>query len=169
MPEETITFELIRRIHLDEQRTPGLTKLPPNFFQAVSEYMAQKKQLELDDRRTVLEARSIENMVQNIFDRRERKILNHAIISARTGLPPENMVDEEKLFYKSVLNLIKARRDIFKSPKVESKPVVIFKEDVPEFLGLDEKTYGPFKKGDTATLPEENMKILLEREAIEVM
>ena len=170
MPEETITFELIRRIHMDEQRAPGLTRLPPNFFQTVSDYMRQKKQLDLDDRRTVLELRSVENMVQNIFDRRERKILNHAIISARTGLPPENLMEDEKTFYKSVLNLIKARRDDLKPPsRSETKPIIVFKEDVPAFLGIDEKTYGPFKSGDTATLPEENMKILLERGVAEAL
>ncbi|MBI2084446.1 MAG: DNA replication complex GINS family protein [Candidatus Aenigmarchaeota archaeon] len=168
MAEETITFELIRRIHMDEQRIPSLTKLPQNFFQSVLDYLSQKKQLEIDDRKNVLELRSIENMVQNIFDRRERKILNYAIIAARTGLPPENLVEEEKPFYKSVLSLIKARRsELFKMPAKESKPEVVFKEDVPEFVGIDEKTYGPFKKGDKAVLPEENMKIFLEREIVE--
>lgn len=166
MAEETITFELIRRIHMDEQRLPNLTKLPQNFFQSVLDYLNQKKQLELDDRKNVLELRSIENMVQNIFDRRERKIINYAIIAARTGMPPENLAEEEKPFYKAALNLIKTRRSgLFKAP--EKKPTVVFKEDMPEFLGIDEKNYGPFKKGDTAVLPEENMKILLERDIVE--
>jgi len=67
--------------------------------------------------------------------------------------------------------MIKSRRnDSLKallSTKTESQPLVIFKEDTPEFLGINEKTYGPFKKGDTAILPEENMRILLERGIVE--
>jgi DNA replication initiation complex subunit (GINS family) len=41
--------------------------------------------------------------------------------------------------------------------------MVVFKEAVPEFLGADLKTYGPFEKGDIAKLPEENAKILIEK------
>jgi DNA replication factor GINS len=51
--------------------------------------------------------------------------------------------------------------------KGELTTLVVFKEDVPQFLGADEKTYGPFKKGDIAKLPEENVKILLERNVVE--
>jgi len=40
---------------------------------------------------------------------------------------------------------------------------VIFKEDVEEFLGIDEKTYGPFKKGEKALIPKENAEILIRR------
>ena len=172
MPEETITFELIRKIQLDEQKATTLTRLPTNFFNAVSNYLEQKKKLVAgDDRKGALEMKSIERLIEDIFNRRERKILNAAIIAARSGLPPENLGEEEKPFYNSIVALVKNRRgDLLKSlltSKTEILPMVVFKEDISEFLGIDEKTYGPFKKGDTATLPEENMKILLERGIIE--
>lgn len=172
MSEETITFELIRKIQLEEQKTATLTRLPTNFFNAVSNYLEQKKKIVFsDDRKSAFELKSIERLVEDIFNRRERKILNAAIINARSGLPPENLGEEEKPFYNSIVALVKNRRsDLLKSlltSKTEILPMVVFKEDISEFLGIDEKTYGPFKKGDTATLPEENMRILLDRGVIE--
>ena len=47
--------------------------------------------------------------------------------------------------------------------------MLVFKEDVPEFLGVDLRKYGPFKKGDIAKIPEENAKILIESGKAEVM
>ena len=173
MPEETITFELIRKIQLDEQKLPTLTRLPTNFFNAVSNYLEQTKQIiDSDDRKGSLEMKSIERLVEDIFNRRERKILNATIIAARSGLPPENLGEEERPFYNSIVALIRNRRtDLLKilltGKHEETAPMVIFKEDTPEFVGIDEQAYGPFKKGDTAKVPEENMKILLERGIVE--
>ncbi|MBI2546877.1 MAG: DNA replication complex GINS family protein [Candidatus Aenigmarchaeota archaeon] len=172
MPEETITFELIRKIQLDEQNTSTLTRLPVNFFLAISNYLEQKKRLVAgDNRKDALEIKTIERLVEDIYNRRERKIINAAIISARSGLPPENLIDEEKPFYNSIVATIKNRRtDLLKTimgVKSAASPTVVFKEDTPEFVGIDEKTYGPFKVGDTALLPYDNMKILLERGVVE--
>ncbi|MHA1742634.1 MAG: DNA replication complex subunit Gins51 [Candidatus Heimdallarchaeota archaeon] len=170
MPEETITFELIRKIQRNEQSSPKLTKLPENFYQNVDGYLKQKRKLEeKEGRKTALEVKNIEHLVEDIFNRRERKILNQALISARTSIPPENLTDEEKVFFDSIIKLIKERRANILEPilhaeeKVEVGKLIIFKEDVPEFVGSDMKTYGPFKKGDVARLPEENMKVLIER------
>jgi len=46
MTEETITFELIRSIQREEQRTPKLTKIPENFYDIVSTYLAHKEKVE---------------------------------------------------------------------------------------------------------------------------
>ena len=170
MLEEAITFELIRRIQREEQRVPKLTKLPENFYQNVSSYLQQKRRMEeKEERKTALEVKNIERLIEDIFNRRERKILNQALISARTNIPPENLTDEEKVFFEVLINAIKERRvNILNTvlqamEKEELASLIIFKEDVPEFVGSDLKTYGPFKKGDIAKLPEGNMKILLER------
>ena len=41
--------------------------------------------------------------------------------------------------------------------------MIVFNEDTPAFMGAYEKTYGPFKKGDIAKLPEENIRVLIEQ------
>jgi len=169
MPE-TITFELIRKIQREEQRVPKLTKLPENFYQNLKDYLDQKRKL--PDKKVALESKNIERLIEDVFNRRERKILNQAIITARINIPPENLTKEEKDFFNQLVSLIKQRRklelnSIFALRKEELVSLVVFKEDTPEFVGSDEKTYGPFKKGDMAKLPEENIKVLLERKIVE--
>jgi DNA replication factor GINS len=170
MAEETITFELIRRIQREEQRVPKLTKLPENFYQNIAAYLQQKKKLieTKDDRKGGLEIKNIERLVEDIFNRRERKILNQAIISVRTNMSPENLTEEEDVFFNVLLNSLKDRRNntlkkMLEEVEEEFASLIVFKEDVPQFVGSDMKTYGPFKKGDIAKLPEENMKVLIER------
>ena len=174
MAGETITFELIRKIQREEQRVSKLTKLPENFYKNASSYLNRKKKLaeKKDDRKVALEAKSIERLIEDIFNRRERKILNQVLITARTNIPPENLTEEEKDLFENLVNLVKERRKkglnrILTEKKEELVSLVVFKEDFPEFLGLDEKTYGPFKKGDIAKLPEENVKPLLKKKVVE--
>ncbi len=169
---EVITFELIRKIQTEEQNLPKLTKLPENFYNAISAYLEQKKQLALkDDKRTVLETKNVKRLVEDIFNRRERKILNASIVSARTNIQPENLTEEEKGFYNSIVDMVKQRRDdklqeLLAEDRNESS-LIMFKEDAPEFVGSDLKNYGPFRKGDITRLPQDNMKVLMERGLIE--
>ncbi len=173
MADETITFELIRRIQREEQRSPKLTKIPENFYTAVLAYIQQKKQLtEKEDRKNVLEIKNIERLIEDIFDRRERKVVNAAVNAARTNIQPENMVEEEKDFFDLVTTSIRQRREknlrkILVQEKGEQANLIVFKDEVPEFVGSDMKNYGPFKKGDIAKIPEENTKILLEQKLVE--
>lgn len=173
MAEETITFDLIRRIQREEQRSPKLSKIPENFYDAAMSYINQKKNIgEKEDRKNILEVKSIERLIEDIFDRRERKIVTAAVNSARTNIQPENMIEEEKDFFDLVAASIRQRRELklrtmFVVEKGEKDGLLVFKDDVPEFVGSDMKNYGPFKKGDIAKLPEENAKILVERGVVE--
>ncbi|MEM7821262.1 MAG: hypothetical protein QXX38_00365 [Candidatus Aenigmatarchaeota archaeon] len=171
--EETITFEFIRKVQIEEQSSSKLTKLPEDFYKRVSSYIQQKKKITetMEDRKIALEIKSVERLVEDIFNRRERKILNSALIAARTNIPPENLTEEERKFFESLVNLIKERRNkcltSILSLEEETIGLVVFKEDFPEFIGIDEKTYGPFKKGDIVKLPEENVKVLIEKGIVE--
>jgi len=168
MTDGMITFEAIRKIQMEEQISPKLSKLPENFFDEVKTYMSQKKEISKtkDDRKSSLEMKNIERLVEDIYNRRERKILNQVIVSARTNMLPENLINSEKDFFEVLLKSVKERRTTFTESfdrKVQMESLVVFREDVPEFVAIDEKIYGPFKKGDIARLPEENMKLLIER------
>lgn len=172
MAEETITFELIRGIQREEQRSPKLSRLPDNFYGSVSSYMQQKAKIARDDRKGILEVKSIERLIQDIYDRRERKIVTASVNAARTNIQPENMTDEERDFFDLVTATIRQRRDenVKKVVKVErgaDTDLIVFKDSVPEFVGSDMKSYGPFKKGDIAKLPDENARLLLDKGVIE--
>lgn len=162
MPEETITFELIRKIQREEQRLPKLTKLPENFYKNVSLYLQQKRKIaeSKEDRKIALETKNIERLIEDIFNRRERKILNQALIAARTKIPPENLTNEEKGFFEALTNSIKERRKAvlnkILSEKEEEVALIVFKEDAPEFVG-SVASYTPIiikdKKGLIDILP----------------
>ncbi|MEM5791140.1 MAG: hypothetical protein QXP77_03805, partial [Candidatus Aenigmatarchaeota archaeon] len=119
---ETITFEFIRKIQREERDSPQLTKLPENFFEKVSAYLEQKKKIGKEDRKADLEIKNIERLIENIFDIRERKILNQAIITVRTRIPPQNMTEEERNFFEEIIRILKERREnFFENLKKEDK------------------------------------------------
>ncbi len=168
---EVISFEYLKKILNEEKKTSNLTKISDDFYEAVKQYLDAKKKL-AKDRKDEVEARNIERIVENIFNLRERKIVNFAIIAARIGSIPQNLTKEEKDFFDKIVNVIKERRKMLESLKKQEKIkeveiLVVFKQDFPSFVGIDGNTYGPFKKGDIAKLPEENRKILAERGIIE--
>jgi len=215
---ETITFELIRRIQREEQVLPKLTKLPENFYENTKNYLEQKKKIIAikENKMNILEIKGIERLVEDIFNRRERKVCNQAIITARTGIPPENLTGEEQTFFDSVMQPIKFHRvdkldPIFAItqsvklpepeiqaaeieiknkikagieneieteietvtapevavPEITSPEIILvrarFKEAVPEFIGSDMQTYGPFNAGDIAEIPIENFNLLVDK------
>jgi hypothetical protein len=172
---EAISFEYLRKILNEEKKSPNLTKISDDFYEVVKQYIEGKKKL-IKERKDEIELRNIERIVENIFNLRESKIVNLAIMSARAGVQPSNLTSEEKVFFDKLVEVIKRRREILKNIKAvleekeekkEFEILVVFKQDFPAFVGIDGQTYGPFKKGDIAKLPEENRKILAEKGIIE--
>jgi DNA replication factor GINS len=145
-----------------EQRASGkLTKLPENFFEDVRLYLSKKA--EAGGEKEVQSARS---MLRELRERRESKILECALFFAREGIIPGTMVPEERrLFDIIVKNVQEFQRVMDKLIEggPEKKKLVALLEDVPELVGVNAKPYGPFKKGDVATLPEENADLLIQR------
>ncbi|OGI16060.1 hypothetical protein A3K63_02195 [Candidatus Micrarchaeota archaeon RBG_16_49_10] len=167
--EEAVTFEFVRKVQRDEQYSPGLTALPDDFYGKAEEYLKQKRKLaaKKPEKMDLIEVANIERLLEDIYNRRESKIVRQAVISSRTEIPPENLTrDEEKLF-KDVLIILKSQRSktlslLLGKTKDESKLVrVSVKGEIPEFVGADTHNYGPFKKGDTVALPAENAKLLI--------
>lgn len=171
---EVVSFEYLRKILNEEKKSQNLTKIPDDFYETVRMYIEGKKKL-AKEKKDEIELRNIERIVENIFNLRERKIINFAIMAARAGVQPSNLTSEEKQFFQKVFETLKERRiilDKIKSAlegevKKEVEILVVFKQDFPAFVGIDGQTYGPFKKGDIAKLPEENRKILASKGIIE--
>jgi len=171
---EVISFEYLRKVLNEEKKSQNLTKIPEDFYETVRMYIESKKKL-AKERKDEIELRNIERIVENIFNLRERKIVNFAIMAARAGVQPSNLTSEEKQFFQKILDVVKERRKILDSiksalegeVKKEIDILVVFKQDFPAFVGIDGQTYGPFKKGDIARLPEENRKILVSKGVVE--
>ena len=163
----TVTFDYIRRIQIEEQKSSQLTKIPEDFYESVSNYL-EKKRENISEKRSNIEIKNVERLVKNIYERRERKILNAALLKVRIGVEPQNLINKEREFFEKIVNVLREMREeifkkVFEPKEKEQVSLVVFKEDFPAFVGTDGLSYGPFKKGDVAKLPEENVKVLLER------
>lgn len=170
---EAISFEVIRKIQREERDSPKLSKLPKDFYQQAESYLKQKRKRKKQDLSSAVEIRNIQKLLEDIYNRRERKILNHALIATRTDIPPENLMSDEAILFDNIIEKLKARRkkvlNTFSENVKENKEdlvEVVFKEDIERFVGSDMKNYGPFKKGDRAKLPKNNVDVLKNRGAV---
>ena len=167
MPEEPITFEFIRKIQREEKTEPRLSKIPEDFYDKAKAYLKEKKKLsgKKKDRIASLEVKNAEMLLEDIYNRRETKIMDQAIITTRTDIPPKNLLKQEKEFFESLVNTLRSQRGmvlntLLKKDKEEKLETVKFMDDIPEFVGIDLKKYGPFKKEEKAKIPKENAELL---------
>lgn len=172
-----LSYSKIRNIEQNEKMASGLTDIGINFYQeAVSYIKEMEEKIEGEriknpsSRKIMLlsdELRNTKRILKNIFERREKKIVMNALLMARTeGKTPENLTREEKIFYDSLLKILKEnRKKIFEVKKKEFAILRILK-DVPQFVDSNMKKYR-LKKEDIISLPVEVAKILIERKAAE--
>jgi len=192
MNADEITYKTLRRIQEMEKRSPSLTRINPNFYNDLSNYLenldvrlgkepSPQKQMLLK-----VEIRDTNKIVTSIYEMREKKILLATISKARGGNPNlKNLVDTDKDLFESILNLMtKTRKQILEKkskgqtetdkavePKKEdkknegqenSKPVVRVTKSIPKFIGTDMKEYN-LRKGDVISLPADMGDVLLKR------
>lgn len=188
MSEELITFGELRKIQKKEKREDELTDLSQNFMLNVSEYFNSKEETEGKSR----EYRNAERVLEKIISIREDKIVRAAKISANADNgSPENLLAFENELFRQLRNAFNEHREILEKKKkgngidvdkpeieketkeenqktdgeAESEGYVNIEilSEVPEFMGTDLESYGPFEKGEEVKIPEENAEILINR------
>jgi len=128
----------------------------------------------------------------NIYEQREKKILLAVSTKARGGNPDlKNMLDIEKNLFDSLLAMMKNTRNQFlegkplknkdivvdennkeiveetiSANKENTNPIIRVKEDIPEFIGTNEKKYN-LRKNDILTISEDMSEILEKRGVVE--
>ncbi len=165
-----LTYETIRNFAKEEKEGTKLVKLPEDFFSQVREYLEKKEEMGRE-KNNLWELQSARRVLEDFLEAREKKVVTLALYSVRSGMIPENLAPEEKDFFENVKDGIKQfrkkRRKVLEGGDQEGKKLVVIKEDLPEFIGLDLQTYGPYSKGDMVTLPGESIKLLLDKNAAE--
>jgi DNA replication initiation complex subunit (GINS family) len=194
LEKTVLTYETLFELVMREKGREELQKLDETVYADILAYLSQKKELsrssEMADSNEHLmqQLRNIKRLIKELYERREKKIINLALMRSRTGsdamdlsvlLEPERM-----LFLSLVEKLDNARSEIIGSiiserakpaaiekpvevPKPEEKTsscVVKFLSEVPRFLGKELEVYGPFNKDEVQELPKELADLLIARE-----
>ncbi|MFW6026224.1 MAG: hypothetical protein ACOCRX_07765 [Candidatus Woesearchaeota archaeon] len=194
-----ITFETLYEILRLEKSNPDLHTLPEDFYENILKYLFQKEENLADIKkeadvfssgekeRLQREYNSAKNMVEKIYEIREKKLVDMAINKSRM---PKTVIDKRKLndyekefFYGLVSYFDQFRKGILKNVISLKKPElkftndnrnvnsdsnenkrrkVRFKRNVPKFVWKDLSEHGPYEKNEIAILPKELAKHFVE-------
>lgn len=140
-----------------------------------------------------IQIKNAKKIIKELYETREKKILHLAESKVKSDgllMKTSSLLDKEKeLFDEAVKLLKKYKSDILSKivdleqeytrpsfeAKVEEKVTEVQKEvssgevkitlnsNLPKFVGLDQKIYGPFNKGETATLPSDVANLLISK------
>ncbi len=162
-----------------EKENAEIQPLPKDFYTKLATYMKRirTESRMLDEKTTkakllTRESKNVEKMVRELVLLRHEKTVKKA--SAGETLPKEGLPhEEEKLakdlapsfesFQSLLKDILVGRLPQLKSKEEPKKRVLRFLKEIPAIIGADMKTYGPFKPEDTASLPQENAKILVKQ------
>ncbi|MBU0667475.1 MAG: hypothetical protein ABIC91_00150 [Nanoarchaeota archaeon] len=128
MADVKITYETLFDILRREKSRDELQLLDKNFYQDVLEYLKQKQSI-LEDKsdqselfrvseaeKTRIQLQNVKKILKELYEKRERKIINLAINKARTGsniIDTTTVLPEEKpLFEQATSMLSKSRNEI---------------------------------------------------------
>ena len=172
-----LSYSKLRNIEQKEKASPFLTNIGIDFYKQAAQHIKELEEKVEEEKiknptskKLVLlsdELRNTKRIWESIFERREKKIVLAALSAVRGGKAlPENLTREEKIFFDSLLELLKEhRKRIFEGYEKEFVIIRILK-DIPQFVGSDMKKYS-LKKEDVISLPQDVAKVLIQRKAAE--
>jgi len=193
-----INYSRLRSLYrLEKQSQTRLTRVEPDFYELLRKYVEQEKKeverawREQDIQRLVLFANLVK-LINDIIAIRQRKIVMLALASMfDDAWEPENLVGWERDLYRDVVDTVRRYRDRALAEVGLAEKTVPVEQDmervgegeekrlktvrvkilraVPEFVGTDFKTYGPYAAGEVAELPQDIADILLVRNLAEVV
>jgi len=171
-------YEELYKIWKQETENDKLGKIPSNFYLKITEYLKKlSEESRMLDRKTVKavllkrEMKNAKKMINGIVSTRYKKLLRKAVKGENIS---SNFLtsEEERIFsgffaleetLPNFLNGLLRGRSVKSEIKQKKRVVFRFLKDVPAIIGVDLKTYGPFKTEDVGSLPVENAKILIKQ------
>jgi len=170
-------FEAWRR----ERHTAPPQALDEDFFREMSEYASRlRERARMVEKGSVRgriaekEKENAERMLRELFNLRLRKIVSAEMEGA--ALDASALTPDERNIQAELRRLLSEHSERLKgilmgrAPLPEVRPrreggfkVVRFVEALPAIIGIDMKTYGPFRPEDVASIPAENAESLIKR------
>ncbi len=108
-----LTFKFLRELQKKERASRELEKLDNDFYAQVSSYMEKKTSINLKDNADFAARRDLEHtriIIRDILNRRERKVINLAVLNARGNIVPKNILPEEKDLFEKIRTAVKDYR-----------------------------------------------------------
>lgn len=165
-----------------EKNSREIQPLSEDFYKRLASYIRRiREEQRMLDEKTVKstlikkEEENVKKMTVELIQTRYEKIIQK--IREGEAPPSANLTDEEKewlqesslhfeSFKKFVEKLLQGKIEKTNKNRLKSKFVVVrILREIPEIIGADMKTYGPFKPEDIASLPEENARVLIKQGA----
>lgn len=145
---DIITYETIRNAHRAEKEEE-LQKLPEGFFESVRNWLLHKEKLK--DTTSLLEFENAKKLLEDIINRRERKIVLAALRTVRGEMPPASLTDDERKFFDQLVNILKAFKneinEKFRSyADIVEEKVEEAKKSIEELKPVEEKVENVFIK-----------------------
>ena len=165
-----------------EKRTNDLTNIPEDLYRNITDYINSINSVDSNNVQTIQkmvntkEKEILSNLSQILLRIRLTKALND-----QNNTNANLLTNEEKYVLEPLLNASKRNVKLLKAinngslsflhglngHEVNQYQAVKFLEDSPSAVGIDSRTYGPFKQGDVAILPTDNAKLLIQQEKVE--
>ncbi len=180
-----ITYNDIYEAARKERYSEQLQKIPKSFIVDFSNYLKEKKDVASKENDAfsdvIMKAKKqIENaktLFREFILRRRKKILNLVLIAAETGISKQdfdNMLSFEKKLFDGLMKCVDSsdknlNEALNGKEEVKKNELVVFKEDIEKFVGLDGSEMGPYDKGQIANIPKEITKILIEDKKVELV
>ncbi len=174
-------YDALFEAWMKERHSPELQPIPEGFYAEMTGYVSElREQTRMLDRSSMRgriaekERENAERMLRELSDLRLRKIVGMELDGK--AISGSALTREEKALQADLRLLLSSHEDRLKSilmgrvPQVEARPqprtglkVIRFLKSVPAIMGIDMKTYGPFKPEDVASIPVENAENLIRR------
>jgi DNA replication initiation complex subunit (GINS family) len=182
-----ITYNDIYEAARKERYSEQLQQIPKNFISEVANYMKDKKEIAAKNSedfsdvimKTKKQLENATTLFKELIIRRRKKILNLVLIAKETGISKqdfENMLAIEKELFEELMSCMdsseKKLNELLNGNKGEptkNNDLVVFIEDVDEFLGVEGDKMGPYMKGDIANISKEIAKILSDGKKVEII
>jgi len=174
-----ITYNDIYEASRKERYSDRLCPMQKKFIGEVATYLKEKKEAAFNDEdvfndSVIKTKKQLENAItlfRELMLRRRKKILNLVLIAAETGISKQdfdNMLSFEKELFEEIMKCVeKSDKEMNsllnggKEKEERKNEMVVFLEEIPEFVGFDGNPIGPFKLGQIANLPSEITNILI--------
>ncbi len=201
--EVVLTYETLYELLRREKSRDELQKLDERFFRDILTYLREKQQA-YDDNLTKndifsqserdklhIQITNIKKILKDLYDIRERKIINMSINKSRTNshiVDTANLLAQEQVMFASLHSVLTQYRSgilhrLLEQREPDILPIVLplpdEKEEIPmpaeqhgikkikvleaieQFYGEELEQYGPYQPDEEASLPEQLADILI--------